>query len=102
MGQQNAFVDAAAVRTVANRLDDAAQLVDGALRTHFARLAFDGATAGRGYIGHGDALRVTLNRLAGQLSQWARATVEIANALRASADRYAEADLSAAARVSLG
>lgn len=102
MGQQNAFVDAAAVRTVANRFDGTAQLIDDAVRTHFARLAFDGATAGRAYIGHGDALRVALNRLAGELSQWARATAEIATALRASADRYVDADLSAAGRVSLG
>ena len=99
MGQQNAFVDAAAVRTVAHRFDDAAQLIDDAVRTHFGRLAFDGATAGRAYTGHGDALRLALNRLAGELAQWARATVEIATALRASADRYAEADLSAAARI---
>jgi Excreted virulence factor EspC, type VII ESX diderm len=102
MGRQNAFVDAAAVRTVANRFDHTAQLIDDAVRTHFARLAFDGATAGRAYAGHGDALRFALNRLAGELSQWARATAEIATVLRASADRYAEADLSAAGRVSLG
>jgi hypothetical protein len=99
MGQQNAFVDAAAVRTVAHRFDDAAQLIEGAVHTHFAGLAFDGATSGRAYIGHGDALRLALNRLASELAQWSRATVEIATALRASADRYAEADLSAAARI---
>jgi hypothetical protein len=102
MGQQNAFLDAAAVRAVANRFDDTAQLIEAAARTHFARLVFDGATAGRSYAGHGDALRVALNRLTGELSQWARATVEIATVLRASADRYAEADLTAAGRVGLG
>jgi hypothetical protein len=102
MGQQNAFVDGAAVRTVANRFDDTAQLIDGAVRTQFGKLAFDGTTAGRTYIGHGDALRVALNRLAGELLQWARASAEIAATLRASADRYAEADLSAAGRVSFG
>jgi len=102
MGQRNAFVDAAALRTVANRFDDAAQLIDGAVRAHFGSLAFDGATAGRCYVGHGDALRLALNRLAGELAQWARATEEIAIALRASADRYIEADLSAAGRVSHG
>jgi hypothetical protein len=101
MGQQNAFVDAAAVRMVANRFDDTGQLIDDAVRTHFAVLSFDGVTAGRAYIGQGDALRVALNRLAGELSQWSRATAEIATVLRASADRYAEADLSAAGRVSL-
>jgi hypothetical protein len=102
MGQRNAVVDVAALRTVANRFDDAAQLIDGAVRSHFGSLAFDGATAGRAYVGHGDALRLALNRLAGDLAQWARATSEIAAALRASADHYIEADLSAAARVSLG
>jgi hypothetical protein len=99
MGQRNAFVDAAAVRTVANRFDDVAQLIDGAVRTHFWGLTFDGATAGRAYIGHGDALRLALNRLSDELAGWSRATVEIAAALRVSADRYGDADLRAAARI---
>ena len=99
MGQRDAFVDAAAMRAVANRFDDTAQLIDGTVRTNFCRLAFDGATAGRAYVGHGDALRVALNRLSGELARWARATAEIDAALRASADRYSEADLRAAARI---
>ena len=99
MGQRDAFVDAAAVRTVANRFDDAALLIGGAVRNHFCRLAFDGASAGRAYVGHGDALRLALNRLTGELAQWERATLEIATALRVSADRYGEADLRAAARI---
>jgi uncharacterized protein YukE len=89
-------VDVAAVHAVANRFDDATHLIDGAVRTHLERLAFDGATAGRAYIGHGDALRLALHRLSGELAQWARATAEIAAALRAGADRYAEADQRAA------
>jgi hypothetical protein len=99
MGQQDAFVDAVAVRTVANRFDATAALIDGAARTHLGRLAFDGATAGRAHIACGDALRVAVDRLGGDLARWARATVEISAALRASADRYADADLRAAARV---
>jgi uncharacterized protein YukE len=99
MGQQNAYVDADAVRAVANRFDDAAQLIDAAVRTHVARLAFDGATAGRAYTGHGDAVRLALNRLNGEVAQWARATAEIGAALRASVERYGEADLRAAARI---
>ena len=100
MGQRDTFVDATAVHAVANRFDnDAAHLIDGAVRTHFGRLAFDGATAGHAYTGHGDALRLALHRLSGELAQWARATVEAATALRASADRYAEADHHAAARI---
>jgi hypothetical protein len=99
MGQQDALVDAAAVRTVANQFDATAVLIEGAARSHLGRLVFDGATAGRAHIGHGDALRVSLHRLVGELGQWARATVEVAVALRVSADHYAEADLRAAARV---
>ena len=99
MGQRDTFVDATAVHAVANRFDDAAHLIDGTVRTHFGRLAFDGATAGHAYIGHGDALRLALHRLSGELAQWARATVEAATALRASADRYAEADQHAGARI---
>ncbi|WIM87642.1 type VII secretion target [Candidatus Mycobacterium wuenschmannii] len=99
MAQRNAFVDVAAVRAVANRCDDAAHLVDGAVRAQFGRLAFDGTTAGRAYIGQGDALRFALHRLGGELTQWARATMEVAAALRASADRYDDADQLAAARI---
>lgn len=99
MGQRDAFVDPAAVRAVANRFDATAELIDDAVRTRLGTLAFGGATAGRAHAAHGDALRVALNRLTGELGQWARASVEIATALRASAERYAEADLHAAARV---
>ena len=99
MAQQDAFVDAAAVHAVADRFDDAAHLIDGAVRTHFGRLAFDGTTSGRAYIGQGDALRFALHRLAGELTQWARASMEVGAALRASANRYADADQLAAARI---
>jgi len=40
-----------------------------------------------------------VDHIVDQLRQWSRAAVEIAAALRASADRYAEADASAARRV---
>jgi hypothetical protein len=99
MEQRDVLVDAAALCTVANRFDDSAALIEGVARTHFGSLAFDGATAGRAHIHHGDALRVALHRMVGELGQWGRATVAIAAALRASADHYAEADLRAAARV---
>ena len=99
MAQRDAFVDAAAVRAIANRFDDAAHLVDGAVRTHVARLAFDGTASGRAYIGQGDALRFALHRLSGELAQWARASMEVAAALRAGIDRYADADRLAAARI---
>jgi hypothetical protein len=99
MAQQDAFVDAAAVHNIAQRFDDAAHLIDGAVRAHFGRLAFDGTRSGRAYIGQGDALRFALHRLGGDLAQWARAGMEIAAALRAGANRYADADHFAAARV---
>jgi hypothetical protein len=99
MAQRDAFVDAAAVHAVANRFDDSAHLIDGAMRSHLARLAFDGTTSGRAYIGQGDALRFALHRLSGELAQWARASMEVAASLRASADRYNDADRLAAARI---
>ncbi|HEY1840363.1 MAG TPA: type VII secretion target [Mycobacterium sp.] len=99
MAQQDAFIDAAAVQAVANRFDDAAHLIDGAVRIHFGGLTFDGTTAGRAYIGRGDALRFALHRLSGELTQWARASMEVAAALRAGANRYADADQLAAARI---
>jgi uncharacterized protein YukE len=102
MGQQNAFVDVAALRAVANRFDDTARLIDRTVQTQIAKLAFDSTTAGRGYSDRGDALRVALSRLAGALTQWARASGEIAATLRASADRYTDADFAAAGRVSFG
>ncbi|HUH71244.1 MAG TPA: type VII secretion target [Mycobacterium sp.] len=92
-------VDVAAVQRVADQLDAAAELIDGALRDHLERLAFGGASAGRAHTTRGDALRVEFERLAAQLSQWSRATVEIALALRVGADRYADAELYAAARI---
>jgi hypothetical protein len=40
-----------------------------------------------------------LHRLSGELAQWARASMEVAASLRASADRYNDADRLAAARI---
>lgn len=95
----HAGIDVAAVRAVADELDAAAELVDRAGGDHLARLAFGGATAGREHIARGDALRTALQRLTAELSQWSRAAGEIAVALRAGADRYADAELYAAARI---
>ncbi|HSS23550.1 MAG TPA: type VII secretion target [Mycobacterium sp.] len=92
-------VDVAAVHRVADQLGAAAELIDGAVGDHLTRLAFSGASAGRAHTVRGDALRVELERLAAQLSQWSRTSGEIAVALRASADRYADAELYAAARI---
>ena len=46
-----------------------------------------------------DLWHAELERLAAQASQWARAAVDVAVALRAGADRYADAELYAAARI---
>ncbi len=92
-------VDVAALHRVADQFGAAAELIDGPVSDHLSRLAFGGASAGRAHTARGDALRVELERLAAELSQWSRASVEIAAALRASADRYADAELYAAARI---
>jgi len=83
---------------LADRIDAATELIDDAV-ANLARLTFGGALAGLAHAARGDALRGGLDRLAAELSQWSRAAVEIAVALRAGADRYAEADLYAAARI---
>ncbi|MGF2946941.1 type VII secretion target [Mycobacterium sp. Lab-001] len=94
-----AEVDVPAVHGVADRLRVAAELIDDAVEEHLARLAFSGAGAGRPFAARGDALRAGLQRLAAELSQWSRASVAVAVALRASADRYADAELCAARRI---
>lgn len=95
----SAGIDIAAVYAVADRFSAAAELIDDAIGNHLTRLAFGGACAGRGHASRGDALRCRLDRLAGELSVWSRAAVQIAFALRAGANRYAEADLCAAALI---
>ena len=94
-----ARVDVPALHAVARQYEAAADIVDGALRTHVTGLVFDGAASGRMHVARGDALRTAVDHVADQLHQWSRAAAEIAAALRASADRYAEADARAARRV---
>lgn len=100
MGELDAArVDVSAVLGIARRYDVAADIVDTAVRTHLSALAFDGAAAGRVHTARGDALRTAVDHVVDQLRQWSRAATEIASALRASADRYADADARAARRV---
>jgi hypothetical protein len=99
MGQRDAFVDVAAVQAIADQFAATAEFIDVAARINRWQLAFGGVTAGRAHIAHGDALRLSLNRLTDELSQWSRATLEIAVALRATADSYAEAELRSTERI---
>jgi hypothetical protein len=92
-------VDVTAVHRVADLFRAAADLIDGAVSDHLAGLSFSGASAGRAHTARGDALRAGLGRVTAGLSQWSRTTAEIAAALRAGADRYADAELYAAARI---
>jgi hypothetical protein len=100
MGQPEvARVDVAALHAVASQYETVADMVDGAVRRHLTGLVFDGAVAGRVHAARGDALRAAVDHVADQLRQWSRAAAEIGAALRASADRYADADVSAARRL---
>jgi hypothetical protein len=100
MGQPDvARVDVSALHAIARQYEAAADIVEGAVRTHLSGLVFDGAAAGRMHVARGDGLRTAVDQVVDQLRQWARAAAEIAAALRASADRYAEADARAARRV---
>jgi hypothetical protein len=100
MGEPDvARVDVAAVRRVAREYAAAAEIVDSAVRTHLSMLAFDGAVAGRTHAARGDTLRTAAEVVVDQLRQWSRAAAEIAAELRASADRYADADVRGARRI---
>jgi hypothetical protein len=100
MGQPDvARVDVTALHAIAREYEAAADIVEGAVRTHLSGLVFDGAAAGRMHVARGDGLRTAVDHVVDQLRQWSRAAAEVAAALRASADRYAEADASAARRV---
>lgn len=97
MGHFN--VETAALRAAADRFDAGAELIDGAARSQLGRLTFDGACAGRAHVAAGDALRHALDRWAGELSRWSRASTGIAAALRTGAASYADAELRAAGRI---
>jgi hypothetical protein len=100
MGESDAArVDVAALLDVARGYDALADAVDAAARKHLTRLSFDGAVAGRAYTARGDALRNSVEHVGAGMRIWARACIEIASVLRASADRYVEADARAARRV---
>ncbi|AGB21518.1 Protein of unknown function (DUF2580) [Mycobacterium sp. JS623] len=100
MGQAEvARVDVSALHAVARQYETVADIVDGAVRTHLSGLMFDGAAAGRAHVARGDGLRTAVDHVVDQLWQWSIAAAEIAAALRTSADRYTEADVSAARRV---
>lgn len=94
-----ARVDVAALRAVARHYEVVADIVDATVRTHLTGLGFDGAVAGRMHVARGDALRAAVEHVVSQLREWSRAAAEIAAALRASANRYAEADSGAARRM---
>ncbi len=91
--------DSPGVHRVADQLVAAAELLDRAVADHLARLAFGGPSAGREHTARGDALRVQLERLTAEVTQWSRAATDTAAALRAGADRYADAERYAAARI---
>ena len=100
MGQADVTrVDVPVLLDVARQYQVIADIVDGTVRTHLNSLTFGGAYAGRAYVGHGDAVRECLDRVADQLLVWSRASAEIAAALRASADSYLDADMRAGERV---
>lgn len=99
MGRQQLYVDAAALRSVADGLDTTAADIATATRIRLGGLAFDGSVAGRDHVAAGEALRRALDAWMPELTRWSRATAEIAAALRAGLVRYTHAELSAVDRV---
>ncbi|GFG73047.1 type VII secretion target [Mycobacterium botniense] len=100
MGQPDrTAIDVGALRALANRFDTTAQMLDEAARNQSAGLVFAGATAGRAHRARGAELRAALERLAAEVSRWSHTTAVIADALRATADRYTHTELRVAARI---
>ncbi|OMC38778.1 hypothetical protein A5740_01580 [Mycobacterium sp. GA-1841] len=100
MGQLDpARIDVAAVLAAAQQYDAIGDLLQGGARVRLSRPVFGGATAGREHVGHGEAVRSSIDDLADAVEQWARAAGEIAAVLRLCADRYVSTDELAAGRV---
>ncbi|WP_024443787.1 MULTISPECIES: type VII secretion target [unclassified Mycobacterium] len=99
MGRQQLYLDAAALRSVADHFDATASAIDTASGIRLGGLIFDGGVAGRDHIGPGEALRRGLQAWLPELMRWSRANAEIATALRVGLVRYGQADTSAAERV---
>jgi hypothetical protein len=85
-------VDPAALQAAAQRLDTAADIVLGTLRTRLADLQFDGAVAGRAHGRAGDAVRTGVDTVVAGLARWAAAARETSAALRAGAQGYSDAE----------
>ncbi|BBX21394.1 hypothetical protein MTER_08050 [Mycolicibacter terrae] len=99
MGRQQLYLDAAALRSVADCFEATAADIDTAIRIRLGGLMFDGGAAGRDHVAAGEGLRRVLGAWAPQLTSWSRASTEIAAALRAGLERYGRAESSAADRV---
>lgn len=77
------FVDPAVLRFAARRLDEAADLLDTAVRTHLNGLQLPAQRT---------AVGAALGTLVDDVVSWQRAEREYAWAVRACADRYADSD----------
>ena len=82
-GMGTTSVDPQALRFAAQRLDEAADLLEGAVRAHLGSVQLHGADRG---------IRSSIGQLADGVAQWQSAAREYARAVRASADRYIDED----------
>lgn len=76
-------VDPHALRFAARRLDEAADLLEGAVRNHLSGLRLTGS---------GGSMGLAMGQLVDDVAYWQRAVREYAGAVRASADRYSDED----------
>ena len=81
-------VDPHALRLAARRLDEAADLLDTALRSHLNGLQLSSADG---------ATRAAIEKLVADVARWQRAARESACAVRVGADRYTDDDRRGAA-----
>lgn len=96
MGNQDLRVELAAIRAISAEFDRVADLLT---PKSVLRTGFGGAVAGRDHVVDGEAVRRAFDQIGADLGQWARAAAEVGSGLRVGAQRYAGADLAAAAGV---
>ncbi|OMC08808.1 hypothetical protein A5735_20130 [Mycolicibacter heraklionensis] len=99
MGRQQFYLEASALRSVADHCDAAAAAIDTASRIRLGELRFHGGTAGRDHVAAGETLRRALQAWVPELTRWSRASTEIAAALRVALVRYGQAEIAAGERL---
>ncbi|MBU3685056.1 MAG: hypothetical protein FGM25_01450 [Mycobacterium sp.] len=89
-------VDVAGLRSAAQRMEVAADILSGALLPPACSLGFDATVAGRSHADAGAMLRGAVDRLVAGVAAAAASSRDVAHTLRACAEGYGNAETYAA------